>query len=152
MPKLSEAAAGVYVIAVTPFTDSGALDFDSTDRLVDFYLAAGVSGITVLGVMGEATKLTAAESRTFTRRVLARVGGQVPVAVGVSSPGFAAMGELTRAVVDDGAAGVMVAPAPTVRTDAQILDYFEGVADTLDRKSTRLNSSHSGESRMPSSA
>ena len=29
---------GVYVIAVTPFTETGALDLDSTDRMVDFYL------------------------------------------------------------------------------------------------------------------
>ena len=32
-------------------------------------------------------------------------------------------------------------------------DYFSGLTDEeLDRKSTRLNSSHSGQSRMPSSA
>lgn len=131
MPTLNETAAGVYVISVTPFTDSGTLDLESTDRLVDFYLGVHVTGITVLGMMGEAPKLTAEESRAFTRRVLKRVRGKVPVVVGVSSPGFAAMGELARAVVDDGAAGVMVAPVGTLRTDAQILDYFEGVADTL---------------------
>lgn len=131
MPSLNETATGVYVIAVTPFTDTGALDLDSTDRLVDFYLEAGATGITVLGMMGEAPKLTADESRTFTRRVLTRVRERVPVVVGVSSPGFAGMGELARAVADDGAAGVMVAPIATVRTDAQIVEYFEGVADTL---------------------
>ena len=35
---LDASAKGVYLIAVTPFTDDGALDLRSTDRMVDFYL------------------------------------------------------------------------------------------------------------------
>src|SRR3546814_1434047 len=61
MAKLDETAAGVYIIAVTPFTDNGALDLDSTDRMVDFYLERGVTGFTILGMMGEAPKLALAE-------------------------------------------------------------------------------------------
>lgn len=128
---LDESAKGVFVIAVTPFTESGALDLDSTDRMVDFYLERGVTGITVLGIMGEAPKLTAEESRTFVRRVLTRIDGRIPTVVGVSSPGFAPMKELADAVMGDGAAGVMVAPAGHLRTDDQIYGYFSGVAETL---------------------
>ena len=36
---LDETARGVYVIAVTPFTDEGALDLTSIDRMVDQYEA-----------------------------------------------------------------------------------------------------------------
>ena len=32
-------ASGVYAIAPTPFTPDGAVDFDSIDRMMDFYLA-----------------------------------------------------------------------------------------------------------------
>ena len=128
---LDASAAGVYLITVTPFTDSGALDLPSTDRMVDFCLDKGVSGLTVLGIMGEATKLTAEESRSFVQRVLARVGGRVPVVVGASAPGFAPMRELTESVMALGAAGVMVAPPPAVRTDDQIVGYFDMVQETL---------------------
>lgn len=131
MSKLNESAAGVFVIAVTPFTDSGTLDLESTDRLVEFYLERGATGLTVLGMMGEAPKLTAAESATFVRRVLARVDGRVPVVVGVSAPGFAPMRELAEQVMADGAAGVMVAPPSTLRTDDQIFQYFATAAETL---------------------
>ena len=131
MNKLDANARGVYLITVTPFTDSGALDLDSTDRMVDFCLDAGVTGLTVLGIMGEATKLTAAESTQFVERVLARVAGRVPVVVGASAPGFAPMRELTASVMELGAAGVMVAPPPTVRTDDQIVAYFEMVQETV---------------------
>lgn len=131
MNKLEPSAKGVYLITVTPFTDSGALDLASTDRMVDFCLNCGVTGLTVLGIMGEATKLTAEESRVFVKQVLARVAGRVPVVVGASAPGFAPMRELTESVMAMGAAGVMVAPPSSVRTDDQILAYFDMVNETL---------------------
>lgn len=131
MNKLDASASGVYLIAVTPFADNGELDLASTDRMVDFYLDRGATGLTILGIMGEATKLTAQESRTFAKRVLARVNGRVPVVVGASSPGFAPMRELTESVMEMGASGVMIAPAPSVRTDEQILAYFDMVNETL---------------------
>lgn len=129
--QLDRDAKGVYLITVTPFTDAGALDLDSTDRMVDFYLERGATGLTILGIMGEATKLTTLESRNFVQRVLARTAGRVPVVVGASAAGFAPMRELTRSVMDMGASGVMVAPASTLRTDEQILAYFEMVSETV---------------------
>ena len=131
MKPLDASARGVFLITVTPFTDSGALDLASTDRMVDLCLEAGVTGLTVLGIMGEATKLTAEESRLFVKQVLARVAGRVPVVVGASAPGFAPMRELTDSVMALGAAGVMVAPPSTLRTDDQIAAYFEMVQETL---------------------
>lgn len=124
MTRLTEAAEGVYVIAVTPFHADGALDLESTDRMVDFYLDAGATGLTVLGMMGEAPKLTIEESQLIVRRILTRVGGRVPVVVGVSAPGFAQMASLTEMVMDDGAAGVMIAPPAAARTDDQIVSYY----------------------------
>jgi 4-hydroxy-tetrahydrodipicolinate synthase len=62
------------------------------------------------------------------------VRNRVPVIVGVSAPGFAAMRELADSVMDMGAAGVMVAPAATVKTDDQACSYFEMVAETLGPK------------------
>jgi 4-hydroxy-tetrahydrodipicolinate synthase len=131
MSILDESAKGVYVISITPFLENGTLDLESTDRVVEFYLEKGATGLTVLGMMGEAPKLTAAESRQFVERALARVNGRVPVIAGVSAPGFAAMRELSVSVMSDGAAGVMVAPEGHLRTDEQICGYYEMVAEIL---------------------
>jgi 4-hydroxy-tetrahydrodipicolinate synthase len=131
MMLLDETAKGVYVIAVTPFTDDGSLDLGSVARMVEFYLAAGVDGMTLLGVLGEAPKLTASESLQFVQAVAAAVAGRVPIIVGVSSPGLAALQELARDAMAAGAAGVMVAPPPTLRTDEQVYDYFAAVARAL---------------------
>src|SRR5947209_8686416 len=120
MNLLDESARGVYVIAVTPFTPAGELDLGSVESMVEFYIAAGADGMTILGVLGEAPKLTAEESLQFVRAVTSAVAGRIPVVVGVSSPGIGPLVQLARRSMDAGAAGVMVAPAPTLRTDDQI--------------------------------
>lgn len=130
MVQITAETKGVFVIAVTPFTETGALDHDSIDRMVDFYMDKGADGLTILGMMGEAPKLTQAESIEVTRRTLARAGAK-PVVVGVSAPGLAAIGELTKAVMDLGAAGVMVAPPSSLRTDDQIIGYYRNVVETV---------------------
>ena len=131
MTRLTESAKGVYVIAVTPFHDDGAIDMESCDRMVDFYLDAGATGLTVLGMMGEAPKLTVEESRAIVRRILARVNGRVPVVAGVSAPGFAQVETLTSMVMDDGASGVMIAPPSALRTDDQIFNYYSQVSEVI---------------------
>jgi len=128
---LDYTARGVYIIAATPFTEAGAVDVASVDRMVDFYVASGVDGITVLGMMGEAPKLTHEESVALTRQVVRRSG--LPVIVGVSAPGFAAMAQLARAALGAGAAGVMIAPASTARADDQIVAYFANAAEAIGR-------------------
>ena len=123
-------ANGVYPIAPTPFTDSGEIDFASTDRMVDWWSEIGATGMTVLGIMGEAPKLDMAESIAFVDRCIKRAG-KLPVLVGVSAPGFAAMRSLARAVMDKGAGGVMIAPTPTLRTDDQIVTYYAQAVEAI---------------------
>ena len=120
--KLEATAKGVFAIAVTPFTPDGAIDSASVDRMTDFYLSCGVSGLTILGMMGEAPKLDLAEALAIAGQVVRRAN--VPVVVGVSAPGFAAMRSLARGAMDLGAAGVMIAPPPALRTDDQIISYY----------------------------
>ncbi|WP_410013656.1 dihydrodipicolinate synthase family protein [Sodalis sp. C49] len=129
--KLDEQARGVYIISATPFTDDGGLDLDSADRLTDFYLQQGVSGITILGMMGEAPKLTDDESLLFMRRVLTRVNGRVPVVVGVSHASHRHVQRLSHTAMELGAAGVMLAPVANLKTDDQISQYYLTVAGLL---------------------
>lgn len=129
MTTLTSEARGVFAIAPTPFGEDGAIDFDSIGRLVDFYEAAGVDGLTLLGQLGEAPKLSHEESVDIVRHVLARTS--MPIVVGVSAPGFAAMRGLADAVMSAGAAGVMVAPPNTLRTDDQIVRYYQGAGQAV---------------------
>jgi 4-hydroxy-tetrahydrodipicolinate synthase len=128
---LDETARGVYIISATPFTDDGALDLDSADRLVDFYIEKGVTGITVLGMMGEAQKMSPAESESFLARVMKRLDGRLPVIVGVSSAGLDNLVHLSKISMDLGAAGVMVAPLPGLGTEQKVYNYFVQVFEAL---------------------
>ena len=128
---LDEGAKGVYIIAATPFTDNGALDLSSLERLIGFYIDAGVHGITVLGMMGEAHKLTQDEQRLVVQHVMRQVAGEVPVVVGVSAPGLAAVAGLSGDVMSLGAAGVMVAPPSGLATDEQIEGYVHQLIEAI---------------------
>ena len=130
MPTIDQHTSGVFAIAPTAFHDDGRVDETSMDRLTDFYFEAGCTGITVLGIMGEAPKLDAQEAMGVTTRMIKRAGNH-PIIVGVSAPGFAAMRSLTHAVMDAGAAGVMIAPPPALRTDDQITGYFRQAVEAI---------------------
>ena len=122
-------AAGVYVIAPTPFHPDGRIDDASVDRMTDFFVGAGATGMTVLGQLGEAPKMEHNESVGIVKRVLART--KLPIVVGVSAPGFAAMRALTQDVMAAGAAGVMIAPPNTLRTDDSIVQYYKQASDAI---------------------
>jgi 4-hydroxy-tetrahydrodipicolinate synthase len=128
--KLTHHAAGVFAIAPTPFHDDGRIDEASIDRLSDFYTEVGCDGVTVLGILGEAPKLEAAEAELVAKRFVKRAG-KLQVIVGVSAPGFAAMRSLARASMEAGAAGVMIAPPPNLRTDDQISGYFRQAVEAI---------------------
>jgi len=128
---ISEETRGVFVIAVTPFSSNGAIDYTSVDRMLDFYMAQGVHGLTILGIMGEAQKLTSEESLELTRHVLRRVGNSLPTIVGISGASFNVMRDLAQVSMEAGAAGVMVAPATGLRTDDQIFNYYGSVCDAI---------------------
>jgi 4-hydroxy-tetrahydrodipicolinate synthase len=127
---LDATASGVFPIAPTPFHPDGRLDDASVDTLIDGYLKAGSNGVTVLGIMGEAPKLEPSESIAIADRFI-KGFGKLPVIVGVSSPGFAAMRALSREVMEKGAAGVMIAPVPSLRTDDQIIGYYRQAIEAI---------------------
>jgi 4-hydroxy-tetrahydrodipicolinate synthase len=127
---LTTDARGVFPIAPTPFRDDGSVDVASVDRLADFYVACGAAGVTALGQLGEAPKLEPAEGVDIAARMVRRMPA-LPVVVGVSAPGFAAMRALAREVMERGAAGVMIAPPNTLRTDDQIVGYYRQAVEAI---------------------
>jgi 4-hydroxy-tetrahydrodipicolinate synthase len=128
---LSERIEGVWIIAATPFAENGALDLASTDRLVDFYLERGVAGIVLLGMMGEAAKLTREEAMALVARVARRVDGRVPLVAGVPNTGFAPMAEFARALTGLGVAAVMIAPPHRPASRQAVLTWFEQAAAAI---------------------
>ncbi len=127
---LTAQSGGVFPIAPTPFLPSGEIDWASVDRLYAHYRSIGSDGLTVLGMMGEAPKLEPHESLALVKRAVELMDG-LPVIVGVSAPGLAAMRSLAREAMEAGAAGVMIAPPNTLRTDDQIAGYYAQAIDAI---------------------
>ncbi len=144
---IHEQTSGVYIISITPFSEDGSIDFKSVDSLVEFFLEKGVTGITILGMMGEANKLSANESRGFVQHVLKRVNGVVPVMAGVSDAGLANLVNLSRFSMDAGCAGVMVAPVIGLNTDQKLYDYYAQVIEYLGIENLVTNHDPDGEAQ-----
>jgi len=123
-------ADGVYTVVPTPFDARGELDLGSLRRLVRFLVDAGVDGLLVLGVMGEAPKLLPHERRAVVECALEAAGG-CPVIVGVTHPSVAGTRALSVAAAASGAAAVLIAPPRLDRVagDEAIVRYFVEVSE-----------------------
>jgi 4-hydroxy-tetrahydrodipicolinate synthase len=122
---------GVCTIALTPFTGEGDLDEESIDSLAGFYLNSGVHGVTILGIMGEAHKLSDTERQAVTDRYVSAIGGRVPVVVGCSAVATRIVVERARAAEEAGAAAVMVAPPNNQRSLDLVFEHYRRVAGAV---------------------
>ena len=117
---------GSYIIAQTPFDEKGNIDLESIDTLMAFYHQHGASGFVVLGVSGEGGKLAPNEALAVTQRFLARAENK-PVFVGVSNPSTAHLKMMALEAMALGASGVMISPTAGLKTETELLSYFETV-------------------------
>ncbi|MCI0713392.1 MAG: dihydrodipicolinate synthase family protein [Chloroflexi bacterium] len=123
--------AGVFNILATPFSPDGSIDIPSLRNLVSFQIDKGAHGFTILGVMGEAAKLTVEERQLVVETVIDTINGQVPVVVGTSHNDVHTCIDLSNNALAVGATGVMIALpffATPVHDDDQIMAFYEEVA------------------------
>jgi 4-hydroxy-tetrahydrodipicolinate synthase len=120
--------SGVFHILATPFREDGALDTDGLPRLVECALATGITGFTILGIAGEAHRLTDEERRRVVETVVKEVRGRVPVAVGVSASGTHLATAFARMAREHGADALMVAPPTGLKNLDTVAEHYRIVA------------------------
>ncbi|MDZ4764230.1 MAG: dihydrodipicolinate synthase family protein [Chloroflexota bacterium] len=124
--------SGIYNILATPFHADESIDFDSLRGLVNFQIDMGVMGLTILGVLGEAAKLSLDERARVLETVMATVNGRIPVIVGASHNDLNTSIALTKAALAAGASGVMIAPPRlSPYTDDDIITLYARIADAV---------------------
>lgn len=123
--------SGVHTIMPTPFTQDGALDKASLERLTDFLIGLGVDGLVVLGVMGEAPKLSQSEQDEVIAITVAASSGRVPVFAGTSAAGTDLAVERSKSALSLGAGGLLVAPPP-VQNDDVIFEFYRRIDGAID--------------------
>ena len=124
---------GIFNILATPFDECGALDLPSLRNLVEFQIACGVDGLTILGVLGEAAKLSVAEREQVLAEVVTVAAGRVPIVVGASHPDDATCQQICRGAEWASAAGVMVAPPPRFaeQAESELTGYYAQLATSF---------------------
>ena len=130
---MSASLTGVFNITPTPFHEDGRIDADSVRRLTDFTRAAGVNGMTILGVLGEADKLTERERDEVMALTIEASGPDFPICVGTTHAGTDGCIALSRRAQEMGAAAVMVAAPKLARpNDSALMRHYLAVAEAID--------------------
>ena len=123
---------GIYNIVPTPFDEAGAIDEPSLRRLIDFVIDTDVDGLTILGFLGEAAKLSEAERAQVIDVTLEVADGRVPVVVGATAQALDPCLRYARDAADRGASGLLVAPPRMNRpNEAAVRRHYEALADVV---------------------
>lgn len=122
---------GVHNISATPFLPDESLDETSLRSLLDFLIAGGCDGALVLGVLGEADRLSDAERDRVLATALDHAGDKMQISVGITHGSSFVTRERARAAERQGAAAVMISPPPGSSAGPVLRDHFRRIADDL---------------------
>ncbi|MFD8528723.1 dihydrodipicolinate synthase family protein [Streptosporangium canum] len=125
--------SGVVPPIVTPLTPDGEVDAPSLERLVEFLVEAGVTGLFALGSSGEAAFLTDARRDRALEVVVRAAAGRVPVLAGCIETTTARVIERAEVAAKFGAdATVVTAPFYTRIHPLEIDRHFRAVRAAVD--------------------
>ncbi|MDZ5762056.1 4-hydroxy-tetrahydrodipicolinate synthase [Candidatus Cyrtobacter comes] len=123
---------GLYTASITPFLDSE-IDFKSFERLIEFQISSGVTGIVILGTTGEASCVTLAERKRVTDIAVSACGDEIEVILGCSSNCTKEAAELAMLAQSAGAGGALiVAPYYNKPSQDGIYKHYEYIAGSVD--------------------
>ncbi len=123
----------VLVALVTPMTAEGEVDWDATEKHIDYVISSGADGVVVTGTTGETSTLTDAEKIKLVEVGKSVSGGRAKIITGGGSNETAHAIQLYKASEKAGADGVMVVtPYYNKPTQAGILTHFRLIADATD--------------------
>ena len=121
---------GSIVALVTPMAESGEVDFDAFESLLEWHLAEGSDGVVVMGTTGESPTVTVAESEELIERAVRRLSGRIPVIAGTGTASTAVTVERTRAACEAGVDAVLVVtPYYNKPSQEGLFLHFQAVAD-----------------------
>jgi 4-hydroxy-tetrahydrodipicolinate synthase len=120
---------GVFPALTTQFKPDQSLDLVATAKHVEVLIQSGVTGLVMLGSLGENVTLEPQEKRAVMDTAIRAAAGRVPVLSGVAESSTAAAVRYTREMENLGAAGVMVLPAMVYKSDPrETMHHFRTVA------------------------
>ena len=123
----------VLTAMITPFTDSGEVDYDKVWRLSRYLVDNGSDGLVVTGTTGESPVLSADEKVAIYRAVVEAVGGRATIVAGTGTYNTAESVELSKRAADAGVDGVMaVTPYYSKPDQNGLVRHFSEIAEATE--------------------
>jgi len=124
---------GVYVPNVTPFDAEGEIQYDALAELIEYWLAAGVSGVVANASTGESPYLSREELQEVLRFVIDHIDGRVQVIAGTGAMATRETIELTRDAAKEGAdAALITSPWFFRPTEEEIFRHYAAVLSAVE--------------------
>lgn len=118
---------------VTPFSPTGEIDFDLTERLIEHLIATGTDSLIVCGTTGESPTLNHQEKSDIFRYAIEIVRKRIPVIAGTGTFNTAETIKLTRQADELGADGIMLVTPYYNKPDQKgIVTHFTHIASVTD--------------------
>ena len=127
---MKEKLNGLFPILLTPFSDSLKVDFDTLDKLVEYYRKSHVDGLTCLGEVSEVDLLDEEEKRSILQMVIEAVHGEMPVIAGAGRGSINSTKTAVEEAFSLGASAALIPPPKIAAlTGEEIYDYYVRLDD-----------------------
>lgn len=125
--------AGLTVALVTPFTESGEVDYNELKRLVEWHVSQGTPTLAPVGTTGESPTLSHDEHERVIATVVETAAGRCQVMPGTGSNATSEAIRLTKFAKKAGAdASLQVSPYYNRPSQEGLYAHFAAIADACD--------------------
>ena len=124
---------GSLVALVTPFYESGEVDYDSLKSLVQWHINEGTNGIVSVGTTGESATLNVKEHLEVIKKTVEYASGKIPIIAGTGANSTQEAIDLTRESQVLGADySLLVTPYYNKPTQEGLIKHYEKIASEID--------------------
>ncbi|MDI3505520.1 MAG: 4-hydroxy-tetrahydrodipicolinate synthase [Bacteroidota bacterium] len=125
---------GMGVALVTPFRKDKAVDFEALDRLLDFHLENGTDYIVALGTTAETPTLSESEKSEIVSAVVRKIGGRMPIVMGVGGNNTAGVVQQLKTLNFDGVDAILsVTPYYNKPTQEGLFQHYRAISEASPR-------------------
>ena len=125
---------GSLIALATPFDADNHIDYQALERLIEFHISEGSSGLVIAGTTGEAATLEKSEHAELIEKAVDISNGRLPIIAGTGSNSTAQTIKLSRDVGKFGIdAYLLVVPYYNKPVQEGIYQHFASIADSVDK-------------------
>jgi 4-hydroxy-tetrahydrodipicolinate synthase len=123
---------GFIPVMLTPFSESGAVDYAGLSVLTDYYMQAGSAGLFANCLSSEMYELSNHERLAITRQVVNQAAGHIPVvATGTLGGTIAEQADFVKRIYDTGVQAVIVITSQIAKVEESDAVFVERMEELI---------------------